>query len=118
MFSFKKYKQGRYNKYSKNCRDIINSKKPSENKNNDQNIVKNNVKNNVAFRNSYYDTKFIKKSNNFYKSRRHKSALNKTVRFSENLEQKFVYVSEETILNKQDNSAELWDISFDFEELA
>lgn len=115
MFSFKKYRQGRYNKYSKNGRDIINSKnKPPENKHDN----KNNGKNNVVSRNSYYDTKFIKKSNNFYKSRRHKSAFNKTVRFSENLEQKFVYVSEETILNNQNDSTEQWDISFDFEELA
>jgi hypothetical protein len=113
MFSFKKYKQGRYNKYSKNGRDIINSKnKPSENKNN------NNNKNNVVSKNAYYDTKIIKKSNNFYKSRRNRSALNKTVRFSENLEQKFVYISDETILNNQEKSSEQWDISFDFEELA
>jgi len=110
MFTFKNYRRNQYNKYLK--------KKPSTSSR--RVIATNSVVN--SDRNPYYDTKLIKQSANFYKSRRNRKVLNKTVRFSENLEQKFTFIRDEDIINDtsvstQEKSPEVWDISLDFEEL-
>ena len=116
MFTFKNYRRSQHNKYLK-------KKQPPSSK---RVIATNNTVNSDRMLpitgNPYYDTKFIKRSTNFYKSRRNRKVLNKTVRFSENLEQKFTFIRDEDIINDtsvstQEKSPEAWDISLDFEEL-
>jgi len=117
MFTFKNYRRVQHNKYLKKKQPIITSKRVIQ-----ANIPANNGIQLSSSVNPYYDTKFIKRSANFYKSRRNRKVLNKTVRFSENLEQKFTFVSDEVITSNimgttQEKSPEVWDISLDVEEL-
>lgn len=116
MFTFKNYRRNQYNKYLKkklstSSRRVIAT-----------NSVVNSDRKFPISGNPYYDTKFIKQSANFYKSRRNRNVLNKTVRFSENLEQKFTFISDEVITSNtmdtnRKKSPEEWDITLDFEEL-
>ena len=122
MFNFRKYKQGGYNKYSKN--NLHNSKpfRKTENKKKTES-VRIEVASSSETHNS--DNKMsidIKKR--FYKSRRRNNIKNKTVRFAEKLVsyEKNTPTDNNDSVNDNNNDSvndnkSNWDIKIDFEEL-
>lgn len=121
MFNYKKYQQGYYGK-NRNLKHrtihSINNTMEKVNKKDEQEIKRDS---------SYSKSDFMKishKRSQFYKSRRCRKKKNKTVRFSENLEEK--YIIHDNINNSftqtnesvdSNDTLNNWDISIDFEEL-
>lgn len=120
MFNFRKYKQGGYNKYSKN--NLYNSKpfRKTENKKNKESqyieVTSSSETHNRVNKMS------VDIKNRFYKSRRRNNIKNKTVRFAEKLVsyEKNTPTVDNDSANANDfvnNNKSSWDITIDFEEL-
>ena len=125
MFNFRKYKQGGYNKYSKN--NLYNSKpfRKTENKKKPDSphieVTSSSETHNRVNKMS------VDIKNRFYKSRRRNNIKNKTVRFAEKLVsyEKTTTTDNNDYVNNNNNdnndsvnnNKSSWDITIDFEEL-
>jgi hypothetical protein len=115
IFKQNRYKRGMYKKYRQN-RNSTNGDNVVENFRNNNNTYQESNSIRLSFNNDVKKSSLV--SSNFYKSRRRGIKKNKTVRFSDNLEQKCIIdnnnnESEKNMTNNNDD----WDITISFEEL-
>ena len=117
MFNYRKYQRGGYNRYMNNGKTNKQFRK-EEGESDDSNII--------AAKKSYFTNDLVvvgknkNKNRTFYKSRKRKIKNRKTVRFSENLEQRFIIQEpsvNEIVNNPVEEKKYDWDITIDFEEL-
>ena len=120
MFNYKKYKQGYYDKFNNTKKMNNQFRNIKENTNDAKKLAVNGqpFSNNMLMVLSYARSQFNK-------SRRRRIKKRKTVRFSENLEEKYIIHDDNNADNNKVNNSDNgkteknydWDISIDFEEL-